>query len=241
MNTQIFNIENKINELVMRMDNAEQGLKASTSQEINALRNELQDLIKQFNEVKNQLSDENSEVKITQEIIDDILAMVDEYINQKSLRFSSASYCGNEIEDCDLRLNYSHEVELESVTINIGNYFIDKFYFDFNSFNNYFVNQEKDSQIELLKFVPEELFQLFNEIVEKEIANLDSVPNFCDIDDFECEIGYGKRIDVTDVTIEMDAFLEVFNDNFSFPQEDLEIAFKQFHNLTDSDDNSEEN
>jgi hypothetical protein len=244
MNTQIFNLENKINELVMRMNNAEQELKSTTSQEINSLRNELVDLIKQFNELKIQLLSDDSEVKITQEDIENLIRLIDDYITKQASNFDEHRFSENSIEDVELSITYSQELEIDNATINVGDYFCKNFYFNFNSFISYVDDIGTDEQKVLVKtFITEEFFEIINDLIQQAVADIDTTPNFCSIYDWECEVGYSKRIDITEVTIDGDEFTTHFNNEFTFPEEDLETAIKQFHNFIeedDSDDDSED-
>jgi hypothetical protein len=53
-----------------------------------------------------------------------------------------------------------------------------------------------------------------------------------------------KKIEVTDVTIDSDEFVRVFNDEFDFDRNDIEDIIKNYHNFKsedDSEDNSDDN
>ena len=245
MNTQIFNLETKINELVMRMNNAETSLKENATNEINSLRNELNDLINQFDELKIQMLSENSDEKLTEEIIEDLVRLIDSFVEEKGKRyFRDESFTSNQIDNCDLRINYSCEIEIESATINVGDYFCKNFSFKFEDFINYVDKAGLDEYQQLIKYLPEELFNLMVDIIEQSVSDVDNSPTFYNVEDFECEIMYSKKLEVTDITIQSSELQEKFDDEFEFPEGDIYTIIKSYHNFSDtysSDDNSDDN
>lgn len=245
MNTQIFNLETKINELVMRMNNAETSLKENATNEINSLRNELNDLINQFDELKIKMLSENSDEKITEEIIEELIQLIDSFIKERGKRyFRGESFSGNDIEDYDLAINYSCEVEIQQATINLGNYFCGNFSFKFEDFIQYVDNAGLDEYQQLTKYLPEELFNLMVDVVEQSVSDICTSITFDNLEDFECEINYSKKIEVTDITIDSNELKDKFDDEFEFPEDDICTIIKSYHNFSDtysSDDNSDDN
>jgi hypothetical protein len=90
-----------------------------------------------------------------------------------------------------------------------------------------------------------ELFELITEIFETSVRKIDTSISFRRFEDFECEMDSYKKIEVTEVTIDSDEFVQIFNDEFDFDRNDIEDIIKNYHNFKseddDSDDNSEEN
>ena len=245
MNTQINDLETKINELVMRMNNAETSLKENATNEINSLRNELNDLINQFGELKIQMLSENSDEKLTEEIIEDLVRLIDSFIKETGKRyFRDETFSSSDIDDYDLRINYSCEVEIEQATINIRDFFTRNFSFKFEDFINYVDKAGMDEYQQLTKYLPEELFNLMVDVVEQSVYEIDTSPTFDNIEDFECELMYSKKLEVTDITIVSYDLKEKFDDEFQFPEDDINSIIKAYHNFSDtysSDDNSDEN
>jgi hypothetical protein len=252
MNTQIFNLETKINELVMRMNNAQTSLtslKENDNNEMFNLRNELNVLVKEFERLKiEMLSNKSDEHKISIEVIEDLIRLIEDYISARGKHyFRNETFTSSEIDDFSLRVNYSQEIEIEQATINVGDYFTRNFNFKFEDFINYVDKAGLDEYKQLIKYLPEELFNIISEIVEASVQDVDNSPTFSSVDDFECELMYSKKIDITDITIDSNELSSVFNNEFDFPEDDIDVAIKQYHNFIetysseDSDDNSDEN
>ena len=82
MKTEIQNLENKINALVIRMNNTEEALTTNATTEINSMRSELEKLINEFDLLKIKLQDEeNSDEKITEEDIEEIISLIEDFIS----------------------------------------------------------------------------------------------------------------------------------------------------------------
>jgi hypothetical protein len=240
MNTQFQNLENKINDLVVRMNNAEETLKENATSEINSMRDELQKLINEFDLLKIKMQDENSEEKITQEVIDDLMRLIDDFITDCGTEdFRGESF--SDINDCDLSINYNCEVEIESVTIDVEDYFCTHFSFDYDRLLSWLESvNTNDEKRELIKYMPRELFELITEIVDTSVRNIDTDISFRNISDFECEMDSYKKIDVTEVVLDSSDLRNVFTDEFDYSTDDIENVIKEFHNFQD-EENSEEN
>ena len=242
MNTQFQNLENKINDLVVRMNNAEETLKENATSEINSMRDELQKLINEFDLLKLKMKEENSEETIDQEMIDSLLTLINDFIDECGTKnFYSQSFSGGEIDDVELSINYSCEVELESATIEINDYFCEHFSFEHDDFLMWIDNRMNSGGNDLLiKFMPLELFELISDIIQTSVRNVDTSINFSRFDDFECEMDSYKKIEVTDVTIDSDEMERQFKNEFDYDASDIEDIIKNYHNFK-SEEISEEN
>jgi hypothetical protein len=248
MKTEIQNLENKINELVLRMNNAEKSLTENATTEINSMRSDLEKLINEFDLLKIKMREENSDEKITEENIEAIIRLIDDFITDYSTNdFRDETFSGREIDDVSLSVNYSCEVELDEATIEVDSYFVDNFNFDYDEFCNWIKNTKGEEENELLKFIPRELFELITEIVDKSVRDIDTSITFRKFENFECELDSYKKIEVTEVTIRYDEFIDHFESNFDFDSNDIENTIKEFYNLREesdeenSDENSDEN
>ena len=249
MNTQFQNLENKINDLVVRMNNAEETLTNNATTEINSLRSELQKLINEFDLLKIKMQEENSDETITQKMIDSLIDLIDDFITDCGTEyFRNETFSGSDIDDYDLTLNYSCEVELENATIDINDYFCSNFSFEYDRFIqwiNDFRNTEATMKLSNLR--SRELFELITEIIDTSVRNIDTSISFSQVDDFECEMDSYKKIEVTDVTIDSDEFRRTFKNDFDYNTSDIEDIIKNYHNFKseevsedNSDDDSEE-
>jgi len=246
MKTQFQNLENKINDLVVRMNNAEETLTNNATNEINSLRSELEKLIYEFDLLKFKMQDENSDKTITEEMIDSLVDLIDEFITDCGTEyFPNSSFCNSEIDDVELSINYSCEVELENATIDVSDYFCSHFSFGYERFSQWIdQNRNTEETMKLIKLMNTELFELITEIVDSSVRKIDTSIQFRRFEDFECEMDSYKKIEVTDVTIDSDEFVRVFNDEFDFDRNDIEDIIKNYHNFKsedDSEDNSDDN
>ena len=242
MKTEIQNLENKINALVIRMNNTEEALTTNATTEINSMRSELEKLINEFDLLKIKLQDEeNSDEKITEEDIEEIISLIDDFIsNYGTNNFGRESFNGRDIDDVELSVNYSCEVELESATIDVEDYFCGNFSFDYDEFIQMVRESDNDNKSNLLKFIPRGLFDLIAEVIDKSVRDIDTSISFNRFDDFECEMNCYKKIEVTEISIDGDEFINVFQNEFDFNRNDIEELIKNYHNFI-SEENSEEN
>lgn len=253
MNTRINNLELKINDLLMRMNDAEETNKNFnhlTGEEMNEINNELKKLKIEFDSLKIKIISENSdEQKITKEIIDDLITLIEDFINNRGKKkFQEKSFCGKDIENYDLRVNYSCEIEIEKATINVGDYFLSRFLFRHDDFIKYVDDAGLDEYKQLIKYLPEELFDLIYEIIEQSVKDVDTSPSFNEVDNFDCELCYNKKVEITDITIDYSEMCEAFDNEFQFPEDDIRSTIRLYHNFSetyssedDSEENSEEN
>ena len=249
MNTQFQNLENKINDLVVRMNNAEETLTNNATTEINSLRSELQKLINEFDLLKIKMQEENSDETITQKMIDSLIDLIDDFITDCGTEyFRNETFSGSDIDDYDLTLNYSCEVELENATIDINDYFCSNFSFEYDRFIQW-INDFRNTEetMKLSNLMSRELFELITEIIDTSVRNIDTSISFSQVDDFECEMDSYKKIEVTDVTIDSDEFRRTFKNDFDYNTSDIEDIIKNYHNFKseevsedNSDDDSEE-
>jgi hypothetical protein len=242
MNTQINDLEKKINELVMRMNNAETSLRENATNEIQSLRDELQKLITEFNLLKIKMQEgENSDATITEDDIESLINLIDSFISDCATNnFSSETFYNRNIDDVELSIGYTCEVELESATIDVDDYFCENFSCDYDDFIKYVDRAGLDEYGFLVKFITKELFELINEIIETSVRNIDTSVSFSRFEDFECEMDSYKKIEVTEITIDGDELSTQFTNEFDFDRTDIENIIKNYHNFK-SEDNSDEN
>lgn len=244
MKTEIQNLENKINKLVMRMNNAEETLTTNATNEINSMRSELEKLINEFDLLKIKLLEENldknSDLKITKKDIEEIISLIDEFITDYGTNnFDEVLFSSVDIDDVELSVNYSCEVELESATIDVQDYFCSSFTFDYDEFVQ-MVSKSDSNKLFLLNFMPRELFDLIAEVIEKSVRDIDTSITFNTFNDFECEMDCYKKINVKDISIYSDEFINVFQNEFDFDENEIEEIIMNYHNFI-SEENSEEN
>jgi hypothetical protein len=244
MKTQINDLEKKINDLIARVNDTDGTLRENATNEISSIRTELQGLINEFNLLKLEIQNENSDVTITEEDIEELIDLIDSYITEWGTSdFYSESFSGSDIDDVELSINYSCEIELERATIDVQDYFCSNFKFDYDNFiNNYVPNivKEQCNKERIIFLTTQELFKLISEIIYQSVTNIDTSISFTRFDGFECELDSYKKIEVTDVTIDGDEFCEQFKNEFDFDRDDIENIIKNYYNFK-SDENSEEN
>jgi hypothetical protein len=182
MNTQINDLENKINDLIARVNDTDGTLRENATNEINSIRTDLQGLVNEFYSLKEKMGNENSDVTITEEDIEELIDVIDSYITEwGTADFYSQSFSGGDIDDVELSINYSCEVELERATIDVEDYFCSNFRFDYDNFiNNYLPNIVKSEywKERLIKLTTQELFKLISEIIYQSVTNIDTSISF---------------------------------------------------------------
>jgi hypothetical protein len=227
------------------MNNAEKSLTENATTEINSMRSDLEKLINEFDLLKIKMREENSDEKITEENIEAIIRLIDDFITDYSTNgFRDETFSGREIDDVSLSVNYSCEVELDGATIEVDSYFVHNFNFYYDEFCNWIKNTKGEEENELLKFIPFELFELITEIVDKSVRDIDTSITFRKFENFECEMDSYRTIQVTEVTIRYDEFIDHFESNFDFDSNDIENTIKEFYNFKEEEsdeDNSDEN
>jgi hypothetical protein len=251
MKTQINDLEKKINDLIARVNDTDgtlrenatnETLRENATNEINSIRTELQGLINEFYSLKEKMGNENSDVTITEEDIEELIDLIDSYITDwGTTDFYSESFIGGDIDDVELSINYSCEIELERATIDVQDYFCSNFRFDFDNFINYVQNIVKPNcnNERIIFLTTQELFKLISEIIYQSVTNIDTSISFSRFEDFDCEMDSYKKIEVTDVRIDGDEFCEQFKNEFDFDRDDIENIIKNYYNFK-SDENSEE-
>jgi len=241
MKKQINDLENKINYLLVRINNAEEKLKNNVTTEINSVRDELQQLINQFELLKSQMQEENSDATITQDDIESMMNLIDSYIYTFVIKnFPNENFNGRDIYELELSIGYNCEVELERATIEVDKYFCSNFSFKYDNFIKYVDNAGLDEEGFLVKYFTRELFDLITEIIDTSVRNIDTSISFDKFEHFECEMDSYKKIEVTEVSIDSEEFCEQFSNEFDFDRTDIENIIKKFHNLK-SEEVSEEN
>jgi hypothetical protein len=182
---------------------------------------------------------------ITEEDIEELIDVIDSYITEwGTTEFYSESFSGGDIDDVELSINYSCEVELERATIDVQDYFCSNFTFDYDNFiNNYVPNIVKSEywKERLIKLTTQELFKLISETIYQSVKNIDTSISFSRFEDFECEMDSYKKIEVTDVRISSDEFCEQFENEFDFDRDDIENIIKKYYNFKSEENSEEEN
>jgi hypothetical protein len=218
-------LENKINELVMRMNN----LEVHTKDAVKSMRIELSGLVNEFYSLKNGV---DSKSKITDKDIKKIIDLINQFIDNFSLdRFEKEDFYTNEIEDFKLSLDSSvDEVILEVATINVGEYYIKNFIFTYDVFKNALSNS-KDTN-DLIRFIPEELFDLISEVILKGLRETNTLITLNDFDksDYQLKISSNK-IAVYSINLSSTKLIEAFEKEFNFYRDDIENIIKMYHNF----------
>ena len=231
MNTEIKNLETKIIELEMRFNNAKDN---------DNLKLDLNNLISEFQELKNKIL--NEETTIDSEKIEDLSETISQYITEcASKNFRSQTYHQYHIDDVELRVNYDSEIELESASINISDYFQEYVIFNYDQFKRFLNDNSKytETQTQVIELIPIELFTLISEIIFKCVDEIDTNINFDNFEDFECELS-DKRIEVTSVDISSYEFEKKFFDDFDYSSKDIEDIIKSFYDFKEEKEEEEE-
>lgn len=230
MITEIKVLENKINDLVVRMNNAE--LTNNATNEINSLRSELEKLINEFDLLKIKMQDENSDVTITQEMIDSLIKLIDDFITNECIDdFNNATFDDRQIENVELSVDWNNNLSLEKASVEVFDYFTSSFCFDYEDFTKFIEIMNSREKSNLIKFISRELFELISEIIHKSIKDIETEITFENFNDFECELSYDKTINVTEVIIDSSQFINHFEKHFDFNRTDIEDIIKNYHNF----------
>lgn len=247
MNTEIQNLEQKIDALVMRMNNAEDVLNENATKEINLLRTDLQKLIDEFDLMKSKMQSNNSEQKISREDIEKLADLIVSYgVDGTTNEFSGETF--TDIDDCKFSINYDSIVDLDYATINVHSYFCDNVDFTIEGLTDYIKVSGQNNEY-LLKYISKELFDLVYDIFDDSVRDINTTITFNRIDDFECDFqSYDKRLELTEVTINADDLIESFTEDIEFEVDAIMGAIASLHNVNleaddedDSEDDSEEN
>ena len=229
MNTEIKNLEAKINELEMRINNA---------QDNDNLKLDLNNLINEFKELKTKIL--NEETTIDSQTIEDLAETLGDYITDYSTKnFRSKSYSQYNIDDVELSVTYDSEIELQTATININEYFMESFIFNYDQFKRFLNDSKyKDTQIQVIQLIPIELFTSISEVIYKSVDEIHTRITFDNFDDFYCEL-YEKRIEITSVDIDSDELERKFFDDFDYSSKDIEDIIKSFYDFKEEKEEEE--
>ena len=242
MKTEVQNLENKINDLIIRVNNAEGTLKENQTNEIQSLRDELQKVIDEFKVVKskveNENSDKNSDVKITIELADELASLIDSFVSNNCF---NPRYLGSRnINDVELSINYDQEVELERATIDVEDYFVENFSFDFDELIEFTTTYSNGIFAELKKYLTRELFNIIADVLIVQVRDIDTSVQIDRFEDFDVEIDHYKRLEVTEVSINGDELQEIFAEEFDFGENQYQLLIYNYFNLSEEDETSEE-
>lgn len=230
MRKEIQNLENRINELWVRRNNAEETLSLNSlnsTTEINSLRSELVKLMNEFDLLKSEMQEENLDATITEDDIHLYCDLIDDYIVKMGCRnFDSVSL--TDIIEATLNIEYDNRVVCENVKIEVNDYFIKYFELDFEKFNSWLDNNESGEFKHLIKFFKADLFDLIRQIVEVGIRQINTECDFY-IDDFECEINYNNEVEVISVIVDKTQLISVFLDNLDYDRKVIVGIIKDYH------------
>ena len=233
------NLENKINDLVIRVNNAEGTLRENQTNEIQSLRDELQQVINEFKVVKSKVENENSDLKITKELADELASLIETFVSNNCF---NPRYLGSRnINDVELSINYDQEVELERATIDVEDYFVENFSFDFDELIEFTTTYSNGVFADLKQYITTDLFEIIADVLIVQVRDIDTSVQIDRFEDFEVEIDHYKRLEVTEVTINGDELQEIFAQEFDFGENEYQLLIYNYYNLSEEDETSEEN
>jgi hypothetical protein len=233
MNTQIKDLEQKIEELHLRSDKLTE-LFSIDSSEINSFKTDLADVVKQLELIKKNFESKDDDLKLTIEDANHLASIIDTFI--KNHCFDACYLTSNDADDVELSVNYDLEIELESATINVEDYFINNFSFDRDSLLTFVQHYSGGIFSELSKYITERLFNIISDAVDVEVRAVDTSVRFSRFDDFEVELSYSKKLEVTEVRVQGDELEEHFYNEFNLDESDIQsLIYTQF-NLSDEDE-----
>jgi hypothetical protein len=227
MNTEIKNLEAKINELEMRFNNAKDN---------DNLKLDLINLISEFQELKTKILNEEK-ITIDSQTIEDLAETLGYYINDcSSKNFRSETYSQYDIDDAEFSISYDSEIELESAVIDIKDYFKEYFIFNYDQFKRFLNDSKyKETQIQVIELMPIELFTSISEIIYKSVDEIHTRITFDNFEDFDCELS-DKRIEVTSVEISSYEFEKKFFDDFDYSSISFEDIIKSFYDFKEEEE-----
>jgi hypothetical protein len=238
MNTQIKDLEKKIEELQLRSDKLTE-LFSNDSSEINSLKNDLAEVVKQLELIKKNSESKDDDLKLTIEEANELASLIDSFISQKC--FNSSYFTHNDVDDVELTINYDLEIELESATIDVENYFIENFSFDKDSLLKFCSEHGHGVFAGLSKYITDGLFDIISEALDVEVKSVDTSVTIRRFDDFELELDSYKRLSVYEVRVQGDELEEHFFNEFNFEESDLQTLIYNYFNLSEEEEeNSDE-
>jgi hypothetical protein len=238
MNTQIKDLEKKIEELQLRSDKLTE-LFSNDSSEINSLKNDLAEVVKQLELIKKNCESKDDDLKLTIAEANELASLIDSFISQKC--FNSSYFTSYDADDVELTINYDLEVELESATIDVENYFIENFSFQKDSLLTFCSEYGHGVFAGLSKYITDGLFDIISEALDVEVKSVDTSVNIRRFDDFELELDSYKRLSVNEVRVQGDELEEHFFNEFNFEESDLQTLIYNYFNLSEEEEeNSDE-
>ena len=242
MKTEIKNLENKINDLIIRVNNADGTLKENQTNEIQSLREGLQKVVDEFyllaSKVENENSDKNSDVKITIELADELASLIVTFVSNNCF---NPRYLGSRnVNDVELSINYDQEIELERATIDVEDYFVENFSFDFDKLIEFTETYSNGVFAELKKYLTTDLFNIIADVLIVQVRDIDTSVQIDRFEDFEVDLDHYKRLEVTEVTINGDELQEIFSQEFDFGENEYQLLIYNYYNLSEEDEASEE-
>lgn len=240
MNEKMVNLEKQMNDLSQKLGELElrssQDVK-NCNDEMNCLKLEFELIKKEFIEFKESVVkniDKENYVVIGIDI-ETILNMFEKYWDSGIVgdSFSYMDFDGYQIKDSDFRIEYGNEINLESATINLGNYYIDNYPFTYETFSKFVVDSysEYSHEFKLLQYIKSDLFDTINSNILDVVRNFETNDFVCD-DDCYCEISLSdKSIELESITINDSQFLDFWNSNFDYSQDEIREFISAYFNI----------
>lgn len=242
MKTEIKNLENKINDLIIRVNNADGTLKENQANEIHSLREELQKLVDEFyllaSKVENENSEKKSEIKITIELANELASLLDSFVSNNC--FQARGLTSSNISDIELSINYDQEIELDRATIDVEDYFIDNFSFDFDELMEFATTYSNGVFADLKQYITTDLFEIIADVLRVQVRDIDTYLQIDRFEDFEIDLTHYKRLEVNEVQINGDELEEKFSEEFDFGENEYQLLIYNYYNLSEEDEDSDE-
>jgi hypothetical protein len=233
MNTQIKDLEKKIEELQLRSDKLTE-LFSIDSSEINSFKTDLADVVKQLELIKKNCESKDDDLKLTIEDANQLASLIDSFICNQC--FDASYLTSNDANDIELSINYDLELCLENATINVEDYFINNFSFDRDSLSKFILNYSGGIFAELNKYITERLFDIISDAVDVELKAVDTSVRVSRFDDFEVELSYSKTLEVTEVRVDGEELEEHFFNEFNLDESDIQSLIYDCYNLSEEDE-----
>lgn len=238
MKTEIQNLEAKINDLNVRIQLAEKTLKENNDGEIQSLQNDLKSLVDEFKLLKSKIESENPKTKITIELANELASLIDSFVSNNC--FQARGLTSSNISDIELSINYDQEIELDRATIDVEDYFIDNFSFDFDELMEFATTYSNGVFADLKQYITTDLFEIIADVLRVQVRDIDTYLQIDRFEDFEIDLTHYKRLEVNEVQINGDELEEKFSEEFDFGENEYQLLIYNYYNLSEEDETSEE-
>lgn len=238
MKTEIQNLEAKINDLNVRIQLAEKTLKENNDGEIQSLQNDLKSLVDEFKLLKSKIESENPKTKITIELANELASLIDSFVSNNC--FQARGLTSSNISDIELSINYDQEIELDRATIDVEDYFIDNFSFDFDELMEFATTYSNGVFADLKQYITTDLFEIIADVLRVQVRDIDTYLQIDRFEDFEIDLTHYKRLEVNEVQINGDELEEKFSEEFDFGENEYQLLIYNYYNLSEEDEDSDE-